>query len=142
MFFQLNQSKQTYSIILFDGVCNLCEASVQFVLLRDKHGYFKFASLQSKFAQQLLSERGLKTNHFDSLVLIENGEIYQRSDAALRVAKNLHGAWKLLYVFIVVPKFFRDAVYNFIASNRYRWFGKKQECFLPKPEWRERFLNE
>lgn len=131
-----------HAIVLFDGVCNLCEASVQFILLRDKFGYFKFASLQSNFAQTFLSEQGLKTSNFDSIVLIENGQIYQRSDAALRIARKLSGAWKIFYVFIVIPKFFRDAVYNFIANNRYRWFGKKDECLLPKPEWKERFLND
>jgi predicted DCC family thiol-disulfide oxidoreductase YuxK len=132
----------THAIVLFDGVCNLCEASVQFILLRDKLGYFKFASLQSNFAQTFLSEKGLKTSNFDSIVLIENGQIYQRSDAALRIARKLSGAWKIFYVLIVIPKFFRDAVYNFIANNRYRWFGKKEECLLPKPEWKGRFLND
>ena len=128
------------AIVLFDGVCDLCESSVQFILLRDTAAYFKFASLQSNFAQEILLQQGLATTHFDSIVLLQNGKIFQRSDAALRIAKHLSGGWKLLYVFIVIPRFVRDAMYNFIATNRYRWFGKKNECMLPKPEWRNRFL--
>ena len=128
------------ALILFDGVCNLCESSVQFVLLRDKQAHFQFASLQSNFANKILTQHGLKISNFDSIVLIENGKVYQRSDAALRIAKQLLGGWKFLYVFIIVPRFIRDAVYNFIAKNRYRWFGKKEECMLPKQEWKQRFL--
>jgi len=132
--------KQEKALILFDGVCNLCESSVQFILLRDEQAYFQFASLQSDSANKILTQHGLKTSNFDSIVLIENGKIYQRSDAALRIAKQLSGAWKLFYAFIIVPRFIRDAVYNIVAKNRYRWFGKKNECMLPKPEWKHRFL--
>ncbi|MBX2910417.1 MAG: thiol-disulfide oxidoreductase DCC family protein [Chitinophagales bacterium] len=132
--------KQEKALILFDGVCNLCESSVQFILLRDEQAYFQFASLQSDSANKVLTQHGLRTSNFDSIVLIENGKIYQRSDAALRIAKQLSGAWKLFYAFIIVPRFIRDAVYNIVAKNRYRWFGKKNECMLPKPEWKHRFL--
>lgn len=128
------------AIILFDGVCNLCESSVQFVLLRDKNAYFKFASLQSDIAQKFLNKKGMNATHFKSIVLIENGKIYQRSDAALKIARKLSGGWKLLYAFIIVPRFIRDGVYDFIAANRYKWFGKKEGCMIPAPEWQNRFL--
>jgi predicted DCC family thiol-disulfide oxidoreductase YuxK len=128
------------AIILFDGVCNLCERSVQTVLKNDRAAYFRFASLQSEAGQQLLQQYGLPQQELNSFVLIENGKAYTRSTAALRVARKMNGAWKLLYPFIFLPPFLRHAVYDFIARNRYRWFGQKQECWLPKPEWAGRFL--
>jgi predicted DCC family thiol-disulfide oxidoreductase YuxK len=128
------------AVVLFDGVCNLCDQSVQFILKRDKKGYFQFASLQSEAGQQILKENNLPTDDFDSFVLVENGKLYQRSSGALRVCRRLGGAWPLLYGFIIVPAFIRNAVYNWVARNRYRWFGKKDACMMPKPEWRERFL--
>ena len=128
------------AIILFDGVCNFCDSSVQFVLLRDKKAYFSFASLQSDFGQKKLKEHNLPTEEFNSFILIENGKLYQKSTAALRVSRKLKGAWKLLYSFIIVPPFIRNAVYDIISKNRYKWFGQKDECMIPKPEWRERFL--
>lgn len=131
----------TKALILFDGVCNLCNSSVQFILLHDERAYFQFASLQSAFASEILTRHGLKTSNFDSIVLIKNNQVYQRSDAALLIAKQLSGAWKILCIFLIIPRFIRDAVYNFVAKNRYRWFGKKSECMLPKPEWKERFLG-
>jgi predicted DCC family thiol-disulfide oxidoreductase YuxK len=129
------------AIVLFDGVCNLCNGSVQFIMLRDKKDYFRFASLQSDYGQQLLKQYSLPTDNFNSFVVIENGKVYKRSTGALRVAKRLSGAWPLLYAFIIVPAFIRNAVYNLIARNRYRWFGKKAECMLPRPEWKQKFLG-
>lgn len=126
---------------MFDGVCNLCNSSVQFVLLRDSANYFQFASLQSDYGQKVLQENNLPIDDFNSFLLIENNKLYTQSTAALRVAGKLDGWWKLMYVFIVVPPFIRNFVYNFIAKNRYRWFGKKDECMMPRPEWKQKFLS-
>jgi predicted DCC family thiol-disulfide oxidoreductase YuxK len=128
-------------IILFDGVCNLCTGSVQFVLKRDKKKEFFFGSLQGYAGQDYLKKYQLPSNTFNSFLLIEGERIYTRSTAALRTAKHLGGGWPLLYGFIIVPKFIRDAVYNLIAKNRYRWFGQKEACWLPTPELRSRFLE-
>ncbi len=125
------------AIILFDGVCNLCNGAVTFIIDRDPNGYFAFAPLQSETGRELLE--GAKTD-LESIVLIENGERYSQSTAALRVARRLRNPWPLLYGFIVVPKALRDGVYDWIAANRYRWFGKIESCRLPTPELRERFL--
>ena len=127
-------------IVLFDGVCNLCSGSVQFILKRDKNNLFQFASLQSKPGQEYLKKFNLPADTFNSFVLVEGDKIYTRSTAALRIARNLKG-WKWLYGFRIVPKFIRDAVYNLIAKNRYRWFGKKDECWIPTPELKSRFLE-
>ncbi|MCB0653562.1 MAG: thiol-disulfide oxidoreductase DCC family protein [Saprospiraceae bacterium] len=130
-----------HPIILFDGVCNLCNGSVQFVLNRDRAGYFKYASLQSESGQELLKKYGLPTDDYNSFVLVEGERVYTQSTAALRVARNLEGAWKILYGFIIIPAFIRDAVYSLIARNRYRIFGKRESCMLPQPEWKSRFLE-
>jgi predicted DCC family thiol-disulfide oxidoreductase YuxK len=129
------------SLILFDGVCNLCNSSVQFILLRDKKDRFRFASLQSDYGQSILKQYNLPTDKFNSLALVENGKIYQRSTGALRIARKLKGLWPMLYGFIIVPPFIRNFVYDIIAKNRYRWFGKKEECMLPRPEWKQKFLG-
>lgn len=130
-----------HPVILFDGVCNLCNGSVQYVIKHDKQGLFRFASLQSDSGQELLQQYQLPQSDFTSFVLMEEGEIYTRSTAALRVARKLSGIVKLLYGFIIVPAFIRDGVYNFIAKNRYKWFGKQESCMIPTPELKERFLN-
>ena len=129
------------SLLLFDGVCNLCNSSVQFILLRDKKDRFRFASLQSDYGQDLLREHNLPTETFNSLVLVENGKVYKKSTAALRIARKLKGLWPLLFAFIIIPPFIRNFVYDIIAKNRYRWFGKKEECMLPRPEWKQKFLG-
>jgi predicted DCC family thiol-disulfide oxidoreductase YuxK len=129
------------SLILFDGVCNLCDSSVQFILLRDKKDRFRFASLQSDYGQNILKQHNLPTEKFNSLALIENGKLYQRSTGALRIARRLKGAWPMLFAFIIVPPFIRNFVYDFIARNRYRWFGKKESCMMPRPEWKQKFLG-
>ena len=129
-------------LILFDGVCNLCSASVNFVIDHDPEARFRFAALQSDAAVKTLAQHGvtLRSGDPDSFVLVEEGRVYERSTAALRVARNLGGAWRLLYAFIVVPAFVRDAVYKLVARNRYRWFGKSETCRVPTPELRARFL--
>ncbi|MEO0043283.1 MAG: hypothetical protein RL329_2731 [Bacteroidota bacterium] len=133
--------ENSYSIILFDGVCNMCDGAVQFVLKKDKKARFRFAALQSERGTALLKQFGLSTTNYNSFVLIESGRIYQKSTAALQVFKGLGGVWTLLYAFIVFPRPIRDYIYDWVARNRYRFFGKKDECMLPTPEIRARFLK-
>jgi predicted DCC family thiol-disulfide oxidoreductase YuxK len=133
-------NKIKYPIILFDGVCNLCNNSVQFVIRNDTKEQFRFASLQSSFAQDLIRENIIK-NTFNSFILIENGKVFTKSTAALRVLKLLGGKWKLIYAFILFPPFIRNGVYDIIANNRYRMFGKKELCWIPTPELRKLFLE-
>jgi predicted DCC family thiol-disulfide oxidoreductase YuxK len=130
-----------HSIILFDGVCNLCNSSVRFVIKHDKRKQFMFASLQSAAGQQLLKQYQLPLQSFNSFVLIQHQKVFLKSTAALMVAKKLKGITKLLYGFIIVPSFLRNGVYNFIAKNRYKWFGKRDNCMIPTPELNARFLN-
>jgi predicted DCC family thiol-disulfide oxidoreductase YuxK len=130
-----------HPIVLFDGVCNLCNGSVQFILKRDPQALFRFASLQSAAGRSLMVEHGLDPEALSSVILIENGRAWQESSAALRVARYLPGGWKLLRVFAVIPRPLRDAVYRLIARNRYRWFGKQETCWLPTPELKGRFLG-
>ena len=136
---QANQSP-THPILLFDGVCNLCNASVQWILKRDRKGVFRFAALQSDTGQQILHQHGLSSEHFDTVVLALGDRIFLRSDAPLEIVRRLGGLWGLLYFFKIFPRPLRDAIYNFVARNRYRWFGRREECMLPKPEWKDRFL--
>ena len=128
-------------LLLFDGVCNLCNGAVQFVIERDAGRKFMFASLQSATGQERLRHFGLSTQHFDSFVLIEGERFYTESTAALRVARQMDGGWPLLYAFITVPAPVRNAVYRFVARNRYRWFGRQDSCAMPTPELKARFLN-
>jgi predicted DCC family thiol-disulfide oxidoreductase YuxK len=131
---------QDHAVVLFDGVCNLCNASVNFIIDHDPSGYFKLAALQSQEAVPLLQQYDVPADYLGSVLLIEEGTVYRNSDAALRIARRLDGAWPLLYGFIAVPRPIRDAVYRIIAANRYRWFGKRDTCRLPTPELRQRFL--
>ena len=135
----MTQTKQK-SIILFDGVCNLCNGAIQFVITRDRNNKFIFASLQSSSGQDLLLKFGLNISDFDSFVLIANQQYYTKSTAALKVAQELGGIWQLLYCFIIIPKFIRDGIYDFVSRNRYKWFGKKDQCMLPTPALKEKFL--
>ncbi|WP_153801211.1 thiol-disulfide oxidoreductase DCC family protein [Foetidibacter luteolus] len=128
-------------VIIFDGVCNLCNSSVQFVIRHDKKKQFLFASLQSDYGQKVLKEHELPYTTFNSFLLLQNSKLYTKSSGALQVARQLDGGWPLLYGFIVIPKFIRDAVYSFIARNRYRWFGKQDTCWLPTPDLKARFLG-
>lgn len=127
-------------IVLFDGVCNLCNGTVQFIIHHDGAGYFQFASLQSIAGARFIKEYGLTPN-MNSVILIENGSYYEKSDAALRICRKLEGGWKLLAIFSIIPKPIRDFVYDRIAKNRYRWFGKKDSCMLPNTENHNRFLE-
>jgi predicted DCC family thiol-disulfide oxidoreductase YuxK len=131
----------TSPIILFDGVCNLCNASVQFVIERDPTAIFRFAALQSDFGQAIVAKNAINTEGGESVILVENGQIYDRSTAALRIAKRLSGGIKLMAVFLIVPKPIRDFFYKIIARNRYRWFGKQDSCWMPTKELKARFLN-
>ena len=130
-----------HSIILVHGVCNLCTGAVKFVIKRDNRNQFLFASLQSEEGKQILEEHTFRENKMNSFFLVENGKVYDRSTAALRVVRKLTGLWPLLYGFIIVPAFIRDGFYNWIAKNRYQWFGKKVECMIPTPELKAKFLN-
>ena len=129
------------AILLFDGVCELCDQSVQFIIKRDPKGYFQFASLQSDLGQSLLEKYQLAHLDLSSTVLIEGGQAYTYSTASLRVVRKLSGAWPLCYGFILVPPFVRNAIYRWVARNRYQWFGKKAECRIPTAEERARFLS-
>ena len=135
----MNETREN-AIILFDGVCNFCNGSVNFIIERDPEAYFKFAPLQSEIGEKLLAEHKIDKNVTDSVILIEDGKVYTHSTAALRVARKLSGAWKLLYGFWIVPKFIRDFAYKLFAKNRYRMFGKQDACMLPTPNVRARFL--
>lgn len=128
-------------LVLFDGVCHLCAWAVQFISDRDPKGAFRFAPLQSDLGQRVLKEHGIDTSNMDSFVLVENGVAYIKSTAALRVARKLSGAWPLCYAAIILPRLLRDPIYQFIARNRYRWFGKADACMMPSPELRARFLE-
>lgn len=129
------------AIVLFDGVCNLCNASVDFILRHDRSGHFRFASLQSDAGRRLTREHGLDPERHDTVVLVEDGKAYLRSTAALRVARRLDGPYRVAYALIVVPRPVRDFVYDRIARNRYRWFGKRDTCRAPTVEERTRFLE-
>ncbi|MEL6720689.1 MAG: thiol-disulfide oxidoreductase DCC family protein [Bacteroidota bacterium] len=132
--------KDNKALLLFDGVCNLCNGFVQFVIKIDPDGIFQFASLQSDTGQQLLTKYNLPTKELKSVVLIHQNKAYTHSDAPLEAARLLGGFWRLFYVFKILPLGFRNTIYNWIASNRYRWFGKQESCWLPTPDLQERFL--
>jgi len=127
-------------ILLFDGVCNLCNGFVQFVITRDTKGVYSFASLQSDIGQQLLQKYQIKDD-LTSVVLISNNKAYSHSDVPLMVGQTLGGVWSIARLGWVIPKFLRDIGYNFIANNRYRFFGKEEACMLPRPEWKNRFIT-
>ena len=128
-------------LILFDGVCNLCSASVQFVIRHDSAAKFRFAAIQSEIGREIFQRRGLDPANLHTFVFITDGRIFLRSDAAIEVVARFGGAWKLLRVFSLVPRSVRDAIYSFIAQNRYRWFGRHEVCMIPTPEIKERFLD-
>lgn len=128
-------------IVLFDGVCNLCNRSVQFIIERDPEGRFRFASLQSGLGEELQARLGIDSRGIDSILLVEGDRWYKESDAALRIARGMGGAWKLLWGLRFMPRFLRDGAYRVIARNRYRWFGRQETCWLPTPELRGRFLS-
>jgi len=127
------------AIILFDGVCNFCDGAVNFIIEHDKKNYFKFAPLQSETGQKHVEKFGLSA--IDSVILVENDKAYTHSTGALKVAKHLDGIWSLLYALIIIPKPIRDFFYKLFAKYRYKLFGKKDECMIPSPEVRAKFLT-
>lgn len=130
-------------IILFDGVCNLCNSSINFVIKHDKKDSFRYAPLQSEVGKQLMGERNIDSSELNSIILI-NPKIayYHKSTAALQIAKSLSGGFPILSIFLIFPKSFRDMVYDIIAKNRYKWFGKKESCTIPTPELKALFIDQ
>ncbi len=128
-------------IVLFDGVCNLCAGSVQFIIKRDRKARFQFASLQSDFGQRLMDQVGIDKTALHSVVLVREGQHFRQSDAALEITRRLDFPWPMFYVFKVIPRFLRDVIYKWISQNRYKFFGKKDSCWIPTPALKERFLD-
>jgi len=135
----MQNSSEKKSIILFDGMCNFCNASVNKIIKYDKKNVFKFAAIQSDAGKKLLIELSIDILKIDSILLIENNTLFTKSTAVLKIAKQLSGLYKLCYAFIIIPTFMRDVVYDLIARNRYKWFGKKESCMIPSIEVREKF---
>ncbi|HZK94854.1 MAG TPA: thiol-disulfide oxidoreductase DCC family protein [Prolixibacteraceae bacterium] len=129
------------NIVLFDGVCNLCNSTVQFIIRNDAKAKFRFASVQNESGQLLLKQLDLPLDHFDTLVYISDSKFYLKSTAVFMILRELGGGWRLLYFFIIFPRFLRDMVYDFIAKWRYKWFGKREECIVPAPKYSDRFLE-
>jgi len=130
-----------HPVILFDGVCNLCSGSVQFIINRDPSGIFRFATLQSETGKNLVSKFDLPNDKPDAIILVENSEYYLRSTAALRILQRLGSLWQLLYVFILIPRPIRDYFYDIVARNRYKWYGKRAQCMIPSEDIKGRFLE-
>ncbi len=131
----------SHPIVLFDGVCNLCNGSVQLIIKRDPGARFRFASLQSAVGERLLAELRIDRRGLDSLIVVEEGRWYKESDAVLRIVRILGGPWRALGIFRLIPRPLRDRAYRIVARNRYRWFGRRETCWLPTPELRSRFLG-
>ena len=127
-------------IVLFDGVCNFCNSSVQFIIKHDQTNSLKFASLQSQTGQELLAKYNIP-KEIDSVIFIEHNKAFTKSSAALKIGNYFGGLWKMTQVFFIVPSFIRNFFYDIIAKNRYKWFGKKDSCMLPSPEIRDRFIE-
>lgn len=131
----------TGPILYFDGVCNLCNSTVQFIIKKDKRKELKFASLQSEVGQKVSKQLEEKYgNTPDSLVLQHKGKLHIKSDAALQVSRLMGGVWPILAIFLIIPRFVRNAVYDWVARNRYKWYGKQDECMMPTKELKERFI--
>ena len=129
-------------IIFFDGVCNLCNSSIDFIINRDASRNFRYAPLQSTFAKKLLKENQVDTNSMTTMVLLKNDRLYFRSDAALEIARDLTFPWPVFYIFKIIPRFIRDWVYGLVSRNRYSWFGKRDTCRVPTAEEKSLFLEE
>jgi predicted DCC family thiol-disulfide oxidoreductase YuxK len=129
-----------HGIILFDGVCNFCNKSVNFIIDHDPQGYFQFAALQSEPGKGLLKKYGLIEDALDTLILVEDDQVYTRSTAALRILRQLKGWYSILYDFIIIPQFIRDFFYDLFARFRYDMFGKRAECRMPNEEEKKRFI--
>ena len=135
----MNKNEE-HKILLFDGVCNLCNGSINFVIKHDNKDVFRFTALQEEPGKSLLKQYKIDPKEIDSIVLIENGKAYVKSTAALRAARHLNGGCPLLYGFIIIPAIIRNFVYDFIAKNRYKWYGKKDSCMIPTPTLKSKFL--
>ncbi len=131
---------ENYQLILFDGVCNFCNSSINFIIDHDHEKLFKFAPLQSEVGQAILRKFNKNTKDFDSVILLNDNQLYEKSAAALEITKHLSGLWKYLSIFSILPTFFLNFFYDVIAKNRYKIFGKSESCRMPTPELRERFL--
>ena len=129
------------SVLFFDGVCNLCNRSIQTIIKKDSHQKFKFASIQSDAAKEILLQSDNYNSDIDSIILLNKNHLYYKSSAILRVCKILGGVYYFLLIFWLVPKPIRDWVYDFIAKNRYRWFGKQESCMIPSVEMKGLFLD-
>lgn len=136
----MSELQNNTSIILFDGICNFCNSSVNKIIKHDTKNKFKFAPLQSEIGKKLLKEYEIDSTKTDSIILIENNTYFIKSTAILKIAKHLNGLYPLVYGFIVIPKFIRDSVYDFIAKNRYKWFGKQDSCMVPTKEVKSKFI--
>ncbi|MBM3417177.1 MAG: thiol-disulfide oxidoreductase DCC family protein [Bacteroidetes bacterium] len=128
-------------IVFFDGVCNFCNYWVIFAIRRDRKKQLKFAPLQGETAKRILPEYSINFTSLSSVILIEKGRVWKQSSAAIRICKHLNGGWKFFYSLIIVPRFIRDFFYNILARNRYKWFGRKEECMVPTPELIDRFIH-
>ncbi len=136
------EQDQQFPVILYDGVCVLCQHSVQFVLRHDREARFRFGTLQSRRGRELAGVDEGETTPLDSVLLVMNGRVYRRSSAALRTLMALGWPWRLAGILLVIPPPVRDWVYDFIGARRYRWFGRTEQCMLPPEGWQERFLDQ
>lgn len=133
---------QPHKILLFDGVCNLCNNTILFVIKRDRKKQIRFGAIQSQEGNKFLQKFGIDQQYLGSLIFIDEGKVYLKSSGALRLSKYLSGLWPLLYALMVIPAFIRNPIYDFVAANRYKWFGKKEVCMIPTPELKSLFLND
>ena len=134
---KINKDK---AIVLFDGICNFCSSSVLFIIKRDPKGYFLFSALQTESGALIMKKYNIHSDKMDSIILIQNNKVFYRSDAALKIARKLKGGWKLFYAAIVIPPLIRNFFYDLVARNRYRWFGKRDLCFIPDQNVKGRFI--
>lgn len=133
--------KNEHDIILFDGVCNLCNGAVTFIIKHDKKDSFRFAALESAFGRELLAAHNIDSTVTDSIILVRGKSAFAKAEAALHIAKKMSGLWPLLYVFNVLPNKVNNFFYDYIARNRYKWFGKKESCMIPTPALKSKFLD-
>ena len=134
-------SKENSKVILFDGVCNLCNNSVKFIIKNDKRNIFKFAPLQSEYGINVQNRHHINTNEINSIILVDGDKIFTRSTAALVIAKDLRAPYFIFYIFIIIPVFIRNFIYDLIAKNRYKWFGKMESCMVPSNELKNKFFD-
>jgi predicted DCC family thiol-disulfide oxidoreductase YuxK len=137
----MSEKPDNTAIVLFDGVCNFCDDSINRIIRHDKNNHFRFAPLQSETGKKLSHQYGIDPSKTDSIILVEDGKVYTRSSAILRITKSMNRLYPLMYGFLIVPPFIRDAVYDLVARNRYKWFGKKESCMIPTAAVRAKFLD-